>query len=247
MSPNSDFPRIGIPCQYNDETNALYRVPLVSQNASYVSSVIRAGGAPVLIPPTMSDDMLRVVYETLHGVLLAGGVDVDPDLYGEIAHNKLGRLDRDRDRTEVTLTRWAFEDGLPMLGICRGLQVLNVALGGTLYQDIASQLGTTINHSRVDVTRDTLGHSVRIETGSRLAKIIGRSELDVNSLHHQAIKSLAKSLQAVAWAPDGVIEGAERQEAAFCVAVQWHPEEFPVRSPHRSLFVSLVEAARERA
>jgi len=210
MLPHAAFPRIGIPCQYNDEANTKHGVPLVSQNASYVRSVIEAGGAPVLIPPKMPDEMLRAVYETLHGLLLAGGVDVDPGLYGEVPCARLSRLDLDRDRMEVTLIRWAFADGLPIFGICRGIQILNAALGGTLYKDVASQLDSEVNHSRRDMRRDWLAHPVTLAPGSHLAQTAGAPELDVNSLHHQAVKGLAPPLQAVAWAPDGLIEGVER-------------------------------------
>ena len=117
MSDRSDFPRIGIPCQYNDEANTKQNVPLVSQNLAYVRGITEAGGLPILISPTLPDDMLRSIYEDLHGLLFAGGVDVDPALYGESRSPKLGRLDPERDRMEHKLAQWAFEDGLPCFGI----------------------------------------------------------------------------------------------------------------------------------
>jgi len=241
--PHPDIPRIGIPCRYDDATRTVHRMSVISQNASYVHSVVQAGGVPVLIPPTLSGEMLRRVYETLQGLLLPGGVDVDPALYGQTAHGSLSRLDRNRDQTEISLARWAFEDRMPILGICRGIQVLNVALGGTLYQDIPSQVGSTIAHRRVDIERDWPAHLVKLAEGSRLFQVLGQAELEVNSLHHQAIETLAAPLRAVAWAPDGLIEGVERQDGTFCIAVQWHPEEFPALSPHQLLFRALVEAA----
>lgn len=240
----ADAPRIGIPCQYDDATRTARKVPVIGQNAAYVHSVDRAGGAPILIPPGLSSDKLHRVYETLQGLLLPGGVDVDPALYGQSAHGSLSRLDKDRDQMEIALARWAFEDGMPILGICRGIQVLNVALGGTLYQDIPTQVNSAIDHRRVDRKRDWLAHPVAVAEGARLAQVLGCTTLEVNSLHHQAVENLATTLRAVAWAPDGLIEGVERQDGAFCIAVQWHPEEFPAPSPHQALFKALVEAAR---
>ena len=247
MSDRSGFPRIGIPCQYNDEANRKQNVPLVSQNLAYVRGITEAGGLPILISPILSDDMLRCIYEDLHGMLFAGGVDVDPALYGEPRSAKLGRLDPERDRVELKLARWAFEDGLPCFGICRGIQVLNVAMGGTLYQDIGTQANTVIRHTRTDQARDWIAHPIKIAERTRLADIMGRTELvGVNSLHHQAVKVLAGQFAAVAESPDGIIEGMERQDGAFCVAVQWHPEELMAQACQRSLFESLVEAARAR-
>lgn len=246
MPSQSSFPRIGIPCQYNDEANTVRRVPLISQNLTYVQGVTEAGGIPLLLSPTLSEDMLRAAYEDLHGLLLAGGVDVNPALYNEMPHPRLGRLDKERDRIEMQLTRWAFEDNLPVLGICRGIQVLNVAMGGTLYQDIDSQVEAAIEHTRDDKARDWLAHPVQIAAGSRLAKVMGTTEPGVNSLHHQAINNLSPSLLPVAQSSDGIIEGIERPDDAFCLAVQWHPEELTSQPPHRALFRALVEAARER-
>ena len=243
MSSQSDFFRIGIPCQYNDETNTVHHVPLVSQNMAYVRGVTETGGMPVLISPTITDDMLRAIYEDLHGLLLTGGVDVDPDLYGESQHPKLGRLDKDRDRVEVQLARWAFDDGLPIFGICRGIQILNVAMGGTLYQDIESQVEAAIHHACTDEPRDWIAHPVQITGESRLAEVMGQTEIGVNSLHHQAINSLSSQFRIVAQAPDGIIEGIERLDDTFFLAVQWHPEELVSQMPHRALFQALVEAA----
>ena len=245
MSHPSGFPRIGIPCQYNDETNTVHHVPLVSQNLTYVRGITEAGGLPILISPTLSDTMLRSIYEDLDGLLLAGGVDIDPTLYGEIRGSKLGRLDPERDRMEIKLARWAFEDRLPCFGICRGIQVLNVALGGTLYQDIPSQTDSTVSHTRTDHPRDWIAHPIKIAERSGLADIMGRTELTgVNSLHHQAVKKLAEPFEAVAESPDGVIEGMERRDDGFCIAVQWHPEELTAQACQRALFRALVEAAR---
>jgi putative glutamine amidotransferase len=246
MSSQPDFPRMGIPCQHNDETNTVHHVSLVSQNTAYVRAVTQTGGMPVLISPIMTDDMLRVIYADLHGLLLTGGVDVDPDLYGEPQHPKLGRIDQDSDRVEMQLARWAFDDDLPIFGICRGIQVLNVAMGGTLYQDIESQVGGALRHACTDEPRDWIAHSVQITGASRLAEVMGRTEIAVNSLHHQAINGLSSLFRLVAQALDGIIEGIERRDGAFCLAVQWHPEELVSQAPHKALFQALVDAALER-
>jgi putative glutamine amidotransferase len=245
MSDRPSFPRIGIPCQHNNEANRPYRVPLVSQNSSYVRCVVDAGGVPVLIPPLLPDEMVRALYSCLDGVLLAGGVDVDPALYGEPPHHKLGSLDTDRDRIETQLVEWALADGVPLFGICRGIQVMNVAAGGALYQDIASQIDTPITHALVREPRDAMAHSVQIVAGSRLASIIGQPEIEVNSLHHQAVKTVASSFRVTAQAPDGVIEAMEGRDDGFCLAVQWHPEELTDQVPAMaSLFRSFIAAAR---
>lgn len=247
MQSGSRFPRIGIPCQHNDEVNSPRGVPLFSQNAAYVMMVAQAGGLPELMPPVMSDDMLRQTYEGLDGLLLAGGVDVDPDLYGEIQHPRLGRLDGDRDSMEVQLARWAFEDGLPMFGICRGIQVLNVAMGGTLYQDIETQVEGALRHTNTDEPRDWIAHPVDISEGSRLADVTRQRRLGVNSLHHQAISDLSPVFRSVAHAPDGIIEAIEREDGRFSLAVQWHPEELGSHKSHEALFQALVEAALDRS
>jgi putative glutamine amidotransferase len=243
MSDRPRFPRIGIPCQFNDEANTRRHVPVISQNASYVQCVIDAGGWPVLIPPTATDAMLRAAYEDLDGLLLAGGVDVDPALYGETPHARLGRIDARRDYVEVELSRWSLAGGLPLFGICRGIQALNVAAGGSLYQDIADQVPGALSHPNGTLPRDALTHTVRVTPGSRLYGILGEAEVGVNSLHHQAVKQVAPGFTVTGVAPDGVIEATEKEGAAFCLAVQWHPEELTALPGMRALFRAFVDAA----
>jgi putative glutamine amidotransferase len=174
----------------------------------------------------------------------APGRRVDPALYGETTHPSLGHQDRDRDQTEIQLIHWALADGLPLLGICRGIQILNVARGGTLYQDIASQVPRATVHHGAGRPRDTLLHDVEVTRGSHLAAILGDTKVGVNSLHHQAVKDVASHFQVVARAPDGLVEGMETPNGAFCLAVQWHPEELARHTPNmQALFVALVEAA----
>lgn len=164
--------------------------------------------------------------ERIDALVLTGGADVNPSLYGEHPHPRLGEVSDIRDWWEVALVRAARERGRPVLAICRGAQILNVALGGTLFQDLPSQHGSEINHDP-DRPRTSRTHSVELPGESRLARAIGLTHIDVNSVHHQAIARVADDLRVVAVAPDGVIEGVESAADSpwWCVGVQWHPED----------------------
>ncbi len=247
MPRSSTFPRIGIPCQFNDEANTRRHVTLISQNASYVQCVIDAGGVSLPIPPTLPDAMLREIYEDLDGLLLAGGVDMGPALYGEPPHARLGRQDPARDHVELELTRWALADGLPLFGICRGIQMLNVAAGGSLYQDISSQVEGALQHPNGKAPRDAITHTVRVTPGSKLHAILGEAEVGVNSLHHQAVKRIAAGFIVTAESPDGLVEAMEGVDQPFCLAVQWHPEELTELPGMRALFRAFVEAAGRKS
>ena len=218
-------------------------------NQRYVHALVAAGGAPVLIP-LLSDDMatLREIYEHLDGVLVPGGVDIDPAIYGTPRHELLGRLDPARDVTEVTITRWALEDSKPFLGLCRGLQVLSVALGGTLWQDITQERPDSTKHDffpNGGFSRDHLAHNVDVAGGSRLGDALGAGTISVNSMHHQGIRELGVGLVPTAFASDGLIEGAELTGGGFAVGVQWHPEMFKTGEPSVGrLFEDFVAAAR---
>jgi putative glutamine amidotransferase len=221
----------------------------VVMNQRYYIALALVGAAPVLVP--LLDDapeVLRDIYERLDGVFIPGGVDMDPSTYGEQPHEKLGRIDPSRDRTEMTLARWAVEDRKPLLGVCRGLQVLNVALGGSLWQDLEAQVPSAEKHDffpNYGFERDHLAHEVTLAAGSRLRHAMERDTIPVNSMHHQGIKTLAPTLVASAIAPDGIIEAAEVATGGhFCIGVQWHPEVFEVTDPHtRHLFREFIEAA----
>lgn len=220
----------------------------VVMNERYYMATAHAGGAPVLVPLLDEDlDALREVYDILDGVLIPGGVDMDPAHFGETPHPKLGRVDEARDRVEMQLTRWAIEDGKPLLGLCRGLQVLNVTLGGTLYQDLEAQYPEAIKHDYFPTYgfgRDHLAHEVAVTRGSRLRDVLARDRITVNSMHHQGIKTLAPSLVASAVAPDGLVEAAELPGVPFCVGVQWHPEVFEMANPDtRHVFHEFIAAA----
>jgi putative glutamine amidotransferase len=218
-------------------------------NSRYFTAAAEAGGLPVMIPLFVEDhDLLRALYDRLDGVLLAGGVDVHPFAYGEPPHPRLGKTDQARDIVELALARWAIADRKPILGLCRGNQVLNVALGGTLWQDIEEQVPTAIKHDCFPTegySRDYLAHEVRIAPGSRLHQAFATSSVPVNSMHHQAVKTLAGSLHASAHAPDGMVEAIESGTDHFLVGVQWHPEIFEDRDDRtRRLFREFVAAAR---
>ncbi|HSA55570.1 MAG TPA: gamma-glutamyl-gamma-aminobutyrate hydrolase family protein [Gemmatimonadaceae bacterium] len=222
----------------------------VVMNERYYTAVAQAGGTPVLIP--LLDDQseaLRAAYEVCDGILLPGGVDLDPASFGESPHPRLGRVDPARDRVELTLTKWAVEEHKPILGLCRGLQVINVALGGTLWQDIASQCAGAIRHDYFPThgfARDHLAHDVTLAGGTRMRHLMDHDRIAVNSMHHQAIQELAPSLVASAVAPDGLIEAAELPDDGFVVGVQWHPEVFEMSDPGtQRLFAAFVTAAQE--
>lgn len=212
---------------------------------TYTDAVLRAGGLPVVLTP-VPNEAVPAIIERLDGLLLSGGGDIEPRRYGEEPHPTVQRTNAARDEFEIALTRAALASHLPVLAICRGLQIVNVALGGTLIQDIPSELGsidhTVIGHAVYD------GHQpVTVESSSLIAKAIGATDLMVNSIHHQAVRDLAPAFRAVAWANDGVIEGIQHEDEAWpLLAVQWHPEYLSSNSDEAShrLFEGFVDSAR---
>jgi putative glutamine amidotransferase len=235
-------PLIGISCgTFHDRA---WCPPSYGHRQTYVDAILRAGGAPLLMPPVTDLETLRVLYERVDGVLLAGGGDIAPANYGAEPHEKLGLVDAVRDEAELPVARWAVAEGKPVLGICRGIQVINVALGGSLYQDIPAQLGTSLRHNlsyeREDWTH--LAHEMHIAVGSRLGRALGTASMAINSLHHQSVRDLAPGLRAVAWAPDGVIEALEGEGQNFLIGVQCHPEALQAGTDHRwqALFAAFV-------
>jgi putative glutamine amidotransferase len=238
----SHFPLVGLP------TLAIPpgpKPPRFGINQSYVRALTAAGCAPVLIPILDDEDRLRAIYDRLDGIVFPGGADVAPHEYGEASIDNVNIIEAPRDRTELTLARWAFADDLPTLGICRGQQLLNVALGGTLYQDLRHQGVTTVEHSDADGrARNALLHRVRLDPGSRLAQLIDETSIEVNSLHHQAVKSIAPLLKITGTSDDGVIESLESDDRRFLIAVQWHPEEIDDIPWVRRLFKGFAQAAQ---
>lgn len=243
-------PIIGIPTQTLHAIDGIPEGLPASwvMNQRYYHAAIWGGGVPVMIP-LIDDDLetLRCIYDRLDGVLLAGGVDVNPANFGEDRHPRLGRIDPARDTVELQLAQWALDDGKPLLGLCRGLQVINVALGGSLHQDLEAQFPNSIKHDYFPTAgfdRDHLAHEVEINSGSRLAAVFDAHRVQVNSMHHQGIRDLGHDLLATAHAPDGLIEGIELGPAQFVVGVQWHPEVLDGKDPRTvKLFQDFATAA----
>lgn len=208
---------------------------------TYLRAIEAAGGLPVVIPP-LDLEAVEPLLDRFGGLCLSGGPDLDPSAYSARRHPDLGPVEPELDLFELELARRADERGLPILAICRGQQALNVARGGTLHQHLPDRPGTTIDH-RQHAPGHKSTHAVEAMAGSRLARLLGRRELRVNSFHHQAVECLGAGLRAVAWSPDGVIEGLEAPGRDFLVCVQWHAETLVHRRDNASLFEALVEAA----
>ena len=208
----------------------------------YVQAVERAGGAPVILPVTDVqdvDDVLRIA----DGVVLTGGGDIQPSLYGAAPHDSTRGVNTERDAFEVELLRQTVAADIPILAICRGMQLMNVALGGDLVQDVFAATGQFHDE---DQRAHELVHRVKIEPGSRLADTLGVVELSVNSVHHQGIGRVADGLRSVAWADDGSVEGVELPDAPFALGVQWHPEMLEDQPEQQGLFRALLDHARRR-
>jgi putative glutamine amidotransferase len=235
-------PLIGVTCgTFHDRA---WCPPIHGHRHTYVDAVVRAGGAPLLVPLVEDLDVLRAVYEGLDGVLLAGGCDVDPVHYGEEPLPQLGVVDNVRDLVELQLARWASEDGKPILGICRGMQVMNVALGGTLYQDIPTQCETEVPHDTFSLENWAhLAHDVELVPDSTIANVLGVTRFSINSFHHQSLKQIAPQLKPVGWAPDGVVEFVEGLNGHFMVGIQCHPEvlQAEIDTRWQGLFRAFVE------
>jgi putative glutamine amidotransferase len=205
--------------------------------ATYVRAVELAGGAPVLVPSS-EPETLAAILERLDGIVFPGGPDVDPAVYGQPRHRKT-EVNAGLDAIELPAARWAVHSDVPVLGICRGQQLINVALGGSLAQHIEQHVQLASRHK--------LSHPVRVQSDSRLANVLGTSQLEVNSFHHQAVDRLGVGLRALAWSPDGVIEALESTEHPWLVCVQFHPEDLvDAHAPSQRLFDAFVAACRAR-
>lgn len=206
---------------------------------SYLNAISSFGGIPVQLPDLKEEDAGRLA-AGIDGLLLTGGADVAPLLYGEEPYLKVTRTCRRNDLMEMALLREAMARGKPVLGICRGIQVINVCLGGTLYQDIPVQTGSTICHYQDAAAREEMTHTVHVVEDSRLAQILGAADIEVNSYHHQCVRDLAPGLRAAAYAPDGLVEGIENEDGSV-LGVQWHPECLYLSSQiHAKLFAAFV-------
>ena len=214
-------------------------------NAAYVQALLAAGGVPLIVTPLMGPSLAGRALDGVDGLILTGGEDMDPAWYGAEPSPLLSPPSRERDLFELALFAVARQRGLPILGICRGIQLINVGMGGTLFQDLPTERPGAVNH-RPEGPRDSRSHRVRLEAGSRAAEALGETTVMVNSSHHQAIQHLAPGLRATGWTDDGLIEAAESgPEDPWLLAVQWHPEEMhrDRRAPERGLFAALVQEA----
>ena len=250
IRPRPRRPVVGIPTQTLQSLGGVSAdiPPSWVMSQRYVLTLTAAGAIPWLIP-LVDADTLRGVYEQLDAVFLPGGADIDPATYGAVQHPLCDRTDRERDRVEVALAKWALEDEKPMLGVCRGMQLINVAAGGSLYQDLADEHPGAHKHDYFpfrgqSFARDYLAHEVHVAEGTRLARLVGAGTLMVNSMHHQGVRELGHGLVPTAMSPDGVIEAIEGAGDAYLVAVQWHPEALTDNDERtRGIFADFIAAA----
>ncbi len=233
-------PLIGITTNQSTHADGHATVMLMQ---AYIHAVMQAGGVPVLIPSMLHADGWDALYARLDGLLFSGGGDIAIEHFDGVPHPRVYGVDPERDAIELKLLQASAADGKPFLGICRGCQLVNVGLGGTLYTHLPDQLPGALDHAYPGHLRTTLVHQVKLEEGTRAAEIFGEPILKVNSLHHQGLKDLAPSLRAAAYAPDGLIEAVELPDHPFGLAVQWHPEWLTDQQPTRNLFRKFVEAA----
>lgn len=214
-------------------------------NETYIKAIIEAGGIPVCLPYVEEEDGDKII-QAIDGLLLTGGGDIHPFFFGEEPKPKLGRVITKRDEREIQWTKLALQRNIPILGICRGLQILNVALGGTIYQDIyAEYKGERLLHTQT-CQRNEASHFVTLQENSKLKQILKAAKIQVNSFHHQAINEVANDLEVVGTASDGIIEAVEHKTSPFCIGVQWHPEAFAIEGIEQSktLFQAFIEACK---
>lgn len=224
-------------------------LPYLTVQMSYVDAIIQAGGLPVLIPSIISENGWDDLAHGLDGILFTGGGDISLDYFEGDDHPAIYGIDPSRDAIEVGLAKRVMQEQIPFLGICRGIQVVNVALGGTLYTHIPDQLSNPEVHDYPgedgQIARTALLHGVEIVSGTRFSQITQESSLKVNSLHHQGIKKIAPGAVPSAYSPDGLVEAIEFEKHPFGVAVQWHPEWLTDQQPTQKLFKAFVSAASE--
>jgi len=234
--PRRQNPLIGL-TTYGRGADNRYTLP-----ADYIDAVRRAGGVPLLIAP--GESRVEAILDVIDALVLSGGGDIDPSRYDGKRHETNYSIDQERDTLELELARRVIDTGMPTLGICRGAQILNVVQGGKLIEHIPDEVGVKVLHRAPP--REPVTHGVKLKTGSRLAKILGRDQFDATSWHHQALRGAAAGFDAVAHAPDGTIEAIEMPSHPWMIAVQWHPELSAASDPlQQKLFDALVEAARK--
>jgi len=231
-------PWIGIPTRYHEKSET------IGQIRHYIDAVLWAGGLPLLIPSVGDPALIRQYMDHVQGILLPGSpTDIDPARYGAVPHPKLGRMYPERDATDFAILELVENRNLPLLGICFGVQSLNVYRGGSLLQDIPSQVLNAVIHDE-DENKPPARHTVRIDENSLIGRLAGRPEMEVNSYHHQSVQNPGRNLKPVAFATDGVIEAVEDTTGRFIVGVQWHPERGWKNDPlSQALFSSFIEQA----
>lgn len=219
-----------------------------SVNEDYIRAITDADGSPLLIPNNINLENLEDLVIKLDGIMFSGGGDIDPGAYGSQYHPKVNGIDHTRDQLELDLFKIVHQKEIPYLGICRGLQIVNVALGGTLYEDISDQRPGSLQHQTPKkFPRDHLAHTVIIDSDNLLERNFNDKQVKVNSMHHQGIKTLAPRLKPIAYAPDGLIEACEQIDHRFGVCVQWHPECIPDDANMQQLFKSFILAAATKS
>jgi putative glutamine amidotransferase len=235
-------PLIGITTNQSKNVNGQATIMLMQ---SYVNAVIQAGGVPVLIPSLITEDGWDAVYYRLGGILFSGGGDIGLEFSPGEPHPRIDDVDLNRDSIELKMAQAAASDGKPFLGICRGCQVVNVALGGNLYTHIPDQLPNALDHSYPGNMRTVLVHEIKIDEGTQIAEIFGEPIIKVNSLHHQGLKDIAPSIRVAGHAPDELVEAIELPDHPFGLAIQWHPEWLMDQEGTRNLFRKFVQASNK--
>lgn len=234
-------PLIGVVPLWDEQKGSLWMLP------GYFDGLLHAGAVPVMLPLTADAATLRRLAAVCDGYLFTGGQDVQPGFYGQTAHAQCGETCPARDAMEAELLTLALQADKPVLGICRGIQFLNAALGGTLWQDLPAQHPSPVTHHQAP-PYDLPAHTVKVLPDTPLHSLLGRDTLPANSCHHQAVRELAPALRAMAAAPDGIVEAVYMPAKRFVWAVQWHPEfNYKAEPTSRAIFAAFVQAARQRA
>lgn len=245
-------PIIGISCNYDygDVFKSANDIAAISPKwhyicENYTRSIEEAGGIPLLLPVYRDEEDLTAALDMVDGVLISGGNDIDPILYGELDRGRCGRIIPERDRQDIAMARYVIEKTQkPMLCICRGIQVLNVAMHGSLYQDLESE-GPFGGHMRKNYPMNAVTHRVSIAPDSLLFEILGKTHLGVNSFHHQSVKSVGSGLRVTAKSEDGVVEAVELEGGRFVLGLQWHPEKMYDSEEQKKIFAAFLERARQ--
>ncbi|HLO48859.1 MAG TPA: gamma-glutamyl-gamma-aminobutyrate hydrolase family protein [Kamptonema sp.] len=211
---------------------------------TYIDAVQRAGGIPILLPPNQVDPIR--IFDAIDGLILSGGGDINPELYGDSSHPMVYSVNAERDEFELALAKSAFSANIPILGICRGMQMLNIASGGDLIIHVPDAYGTNVFH-RIDEPTSPVEHYIKLEPNSYLEKIMETTEIPVISWHHQAVGKVAPGWRIAATAPDGLVEAIEHESHPWMLAVQWHPEMSPKCSVNSRIFQAFVKAAASMA